>query len=586
MSEELRFGVRLEDHMSGPAHTAAKSLGELGAHSEHDKSAISELAHEFTKVVEPTEVMREAFAKVGEGLREFGEGAKSGEAKEVIAGLTTTLAGLASMLDLVYPGLGQLASALIKVQGAAIGLAVGLAQSGAELAIEATLAKRSMIDMFGALAGGEEQGRATEEMLSDMSRQLGKTKDELAPFVAKFMALGVEGEEALHTMTLAAVSAQAIMRDPGAAVAFENLAKKIQLAAQTSQGLKIPLKGLGSLAEMGIRVDDVAKRMNMSTHDLAEQLKKGTADAGAFGDALQDALIEKGAAPVARMGLSMKSLGKMMSQSIDDAFEDMDQAIEPFLVQLKDMLSVMSANEAGGIALKATMGGAFKYIFSIATEALPKIEEYFLRLAIASVQAYIVVKQNWTEIRGALEPVVLFAKMIAWQMQQAADGLTRFGNALEKVSGFASRTFGGVGHEAGGQFIKGMSQGITDGIPEVQKAAGAGAVAAKVSTETKLEIHSPSRVGFRLGRQYPAGIAMGMHAGERDVERAGERIGVASVRGSVEASPGSSGRGAGVTIHGGVRIEIAAKDGVTHALELTETAVASLFERLRLAQGA
>src|SRR5260221_460329 len=119
------------------------------------------------------------------------------------------------------------------------------------------------------------------------------TKDSLAPLTASFMAMGISGTDALEKITLAAASARALMTGTGkdGAAAFESLTKKIQVAVQTGHGLKIPAKGLGSLADMGIRVDEVAKLMNVSSEALSAQLKDGSVNAKKFGDALQDALI-------------------------------------------------------------------------------------------------------------------------------------------------------------------------------------------------------------------------------------------------------------------------------------------------------
>jgi CheY-like chemotaxis protein len=132
--------------------------------------------------------------------------------------------------------------------------------------IQSTQAKDQMVSMFDALGAGKITGLQVDDMLSDMSAKLGVTKDAMVPLVKEFTSMGITSQDALEKMTTAALSAKALAGGADAgAQAFSALSKKIQLAGETGQGLKIPIKGLGSLAEMGLTVDDVAKKMGASS---------------------------------------------------------------------------------------------------------------------------------------------------------------------------------------------------------------------------------------------------------------------------------------------------------------------------------
>lgn len=599
MAEDaLEYEVRLRDQMSGPAHDAADSLQKLKERATDAKGGLAELTGGFLKVVEPAEVMKDAFREVAAGVGDMISGIKGGSAEEVVKGLADSLAGLATLLDLVVPGLGQAAAAIIRFGGAIASATVGVVQEAMSMAIEATQAKDAMVSMFGALAGSAAEGAKIEEMLGDLSEQIGVTKDALAPFTRAFMAMGVEGEDALKRLTLAAASAQAIMGDPAAAHAFENLEKKIHVAVQTGQGLKIPAKGLGSLADMGIRVDDVAKRMGLSTATLSSQLKAGSVNAAKFGAALEESLIEKGAGPLARMSASFDNLKKMAGQSIEDMFEGMSKDVDPFMAQIKDLFGVFSQSKPSGQAMKAGIGGALHQIFAVMTPLIPKVKHFFLNVVIWSLQAYIAIKKNWTSIRPIFEAVGWVVGVSANAFASLTHGIFMAIGAAANLAGEIKAGIDRVGkfadvlYIAGTQLVDGFIGGIKAGVSRVADAASDLATSAKDAVKGVLGIHSPSRVTMQLGAHVSAGLAGGMSAHAGHVERAAAGVGARAVTGmnlgawapALPARGGAATQGAGMNV-GGVTIQITAPNGVTNATELTEAAIVALFDRLALQRG-
>ncbi len=639
--EGLDYGVTLADHMSGPADRASRAVAELGRkliegeaamkgfvnqpgplteakaadqankiaalqfkmaglkdkmsdalkpppHVEEAAGMFDKMREGFVRVVEPAEVLKGAFEGVRAGFGTMMNGIKSGEAKEVISGIAESMAGLAQTLDLVIPGLGQIAAAAIKVVGAFAAMTVGLVQAGAELAIEATLGKLAMVSMFAALGGGQKVGEETEEMLSGLSEQIGVTKDAMAPFTKAFMAMGIEGTDALKKVTLAAISAQAIMGDPAAGHAFESLTKKIQLAAETGHQLKIPEKGLRSLADMGLRVDDVAKRLGTDAHTLSNQLKAGTVNATLFGNALQDALIEKGAGPVDRMGKSLGNMKKMFGQSIEDLFEDMGPAITPFLDRLGDLLGLFGQSTESGKAMKSAIGGAFTYIFETATEAIIPIGNFFLDTMILSVQAYTLIKSHWLSIKGVfgdLKPALDAISMSFQAIGKALETIGKADAAFSKLRSILGGGLGELGKPAGQSFAAGVADGIADGGKQVSAAGGAIGDHAAGGAADALQVKSPSRVGFKIGGFLGEGVAEGIDASAPQVGASASSMGSVAAGALARGGAGGSGAGGGVTVQGGIHVTIEAPDGVTHAGELTEAGLAVVFERLALSQG-
>lgn len=566
--------------MSGPAKAAAASLTQLAQASDMSKHSVNAMSVDVAHSSAAMASMSGAAGASGGGL----------------ASLTAAT--------------GPLAIGLTAVAGAVavtIGLFGSLALAGAHMALEATEGKQAMIGMFSALGGGVSVGQEVEEMLGGLSDKIGITKDELAPLTKSFMAMGVEGTAALEKITLAAISAQAIMGDPSAAKAFESLTAKIQVAAQTGNGLKIPEKGLKSLAEMGLRVDDVAKQMNVSSKTLAAQLAAGSVNAKQFGDALQNALIEKGAGPLQIMGSKLSNLKKMFGQSVEDMFEDLGKSTGPFLVQLKSLLSIFSQNTASGRAMKTSIEGAFQGIFAAATRVVPYIKHFFLDVIIWSLEAYIAIKENWTTIESVMTgvgiavglvavPMLLIAATIAAPFIIATSAVVALGVGLAWLAGTLT-SFAVDAEQAGVNIVSGLVNGIMGGLGRIKDAAVAMGKSALDGVQGFLGMHSPSTVMLKMGGFTAEPFAAGIQGGADKVSQAGRDLGAAATGGtsegmnaadykaSVTSRGGDSGKGGGTTFNGGITLTIQAPQGVTNALELTETALATLFERLALQQG-
>ncbi len=589
--------------MSGPANVASTALTELTKSATHAKGGLTELASGFLKVVEPAEVMKGAFEGALGGLKGFAAGAQSGEVKEMIGGIAESLAGLATLLDLVVPGLGQAASAVIKIGGAFGAMSGGLIQESMAMAIEATQGKQALIGMFGALGGGLEVGKETEEMLGDLSNQIGVTKDSLAPFTKAFSAMGIEGVDNLKKITTAAMSAQAIMGDPAAANAFEKLERKIQTAVQTGAGLKIPAKGLGSLADMGLRVDDVAQRMGVSSAALAGQLKTGSVNAKLFGDALQDALIDKGKGPLDRMSNSLGNIKKMFGQNIEDMFEDMGDSIGPFLAQVKDMLGIFSQSTESGKAMKTGIGGALSYMFAQATRVVPYVKHFLLDVVIYSLKGYIAARPlidafgelsdhsaGILTLDGAMKGLAANMTAIGEEVLFTIDAINSMLDAWKAIGRWKDEAIG-----AGAGLVSGLVQGITDGVTSVAAAAGNLGKSAIGAIRGVLDMHSPSRVAFQLGQMTGEPFASGIEVSAPDAAKAGAKLAASAggsmspdFSGAVSGAGGGGGDSAGggrVLKFGDISIHITAPAGVTHALELTEAAIALIFERYALHEG-
>lgn len=624
--------IKLEDQVSPAAKAAASEAKVLsGALDSVNKGLVKASAlgdiKGFQTLTKQAAALRTSLGQVDEGLLKEVWSAKEADAANAKLAQSQKQAtkDQKGMNSVMAEGTAAIETYALAAGAAVAGLVVGFASlvvAGAKFAIAASQAKDQMIQMFDALGEGKISGEQVDNMLDGLSEKIGQTKDSMVPLVQKFAAMGVTSQDALEKMTTAALSAKALVGGAqSGADAFEALSKKIQLASETGQGLKIPIKGLGQLAEMGLTVDDVAKKMGVSAKVLGEQLKGGTADASKFGDAMQTALIEKGAGPLQKMSLGAANLGSLLQQYIGDLFEDMGKDVAPFMAAVKDLFSIFSSkSKPSGEALKSGIGGFFKQVFAAATKVVPLVKHFLLDLIIYGLKAYIAMKPiiGWFEkvaasqgtmdllvdafdllgtaviaIVGVLGAIIGIVGVMAYGFVQGAVGIYNMVGALFDFLGGITSFLAGAGAAlvewvagaAGiaGNFIDGLVNGIASGAIKVVGAVKGLATAATGAITSALGIHSPSTVMAGLGVHTSEGFAQGIEGGESDVHGASSGVAGAAVKGAAGA-PGSNGadaKGGGSNISVTVLIDGAGKS----ALEITEEMVSQVFARMALSAG-
>jgi len=505
-------------------------------------------------------------------------------AKGDLSSASSALGDMAKGLDSVIPGLGTLTSIALGAAGAL----AGLVAAGAMFAMQAAEEKRQLISTYDALLGFAGAGEQADDMLSNLSRTLPQTKDQLASWGKQFAAMGVTDLGALQGQLTATASAQALMGDKGAA-AYTSLSKKIQESIVAHQGLKVSDKQLQSLATTGTNVADVAAQMGMTTNALREGLNKGTISADKFGNALQQALIAKGKKPLETMAMGMGAQIAHLKQNIGDIFEDSNPG--PFLGGMKDLLSIFDQNTASGRAMKAAVVGFFNGVFSIAGKVLPYLKKFFLDLVIAGLKIYIALKPSITAFKqlfagkssgdvfaGMLKTVVIEIEAIGYMVTTAIAMFTKMVTIGEAVASGLSDAFSAVTDIVSG-FIDGIVNGLTGGVSRVVDAAKGLATGAMDAVKGVLGISSPSRVMMQLGGHTAAGFAGGLNDGVGMVKQSAYGMGDAATSGA--SSGGGSTGGGDANINVSVVIDGAGKS----ALEITEEMVATVFERLALETG-
>jgi hypothetical protein len=608
MAGELDFTISLDDHLSGPARKAARAVDELSNDFKNAKSQLAffqgqlslaknlgniegytkfsaavaksrqevfELgsalgqapakAETLFKIKDPAEIARHALEGVTTGVREMAAAISGGDAKGAVQGVTEALAGMASLLDLVVPGLGQAAAAAVKVGGAFAAMTVGLIQGGVELALEVTAVNKKLEAMFDAFGHGPEAGRATLDLVDDMAKSLPQSRDELAQWTVELQKMGVTDLGKVRTELLAMASAQAL-----SITGYDKIQRKIQDAVQGQHKLTIAGKELTKTIGDNV-ASTAAAKMGMSLGDLEKKLKAGTVDAGKFGNALEEALIEKGAGPLQAMWGKTSVITDKLKKSFGELFADVDTS--PLTDAMRNLLVLFDQGKPSGQALKASITDAFNGIVKAIGWAITEGEVLFLEMEVGALTAEL-------ELRVLLGTI-----------EKVASALAGVGSALGVLPDLSS-LFGASeapGSQPVGQGIgEGMVAGMQDQLGAVHAAGMALGEAAAQGAREGAQVHSPSRLTMEIGNYMAEGLALGITQSPAP-EQAGRTLSgnaLGGMVGSALTSPpaNENGKGAGVTISGLV-INITAPEGVTEVNDLSATGLVLALERLQLAGG-
>lgn len=655
------FVVDLKDNVSAPATKAAKHLSEAQKAAKVLKSAMESLegtmvkakalgnVQEFWKARDEMGKYKAALDKLGPAAKESSQGHEhfaetmkkvynsvvqaaagfsnafaamaQGDAKGAIEGLTHALSGLAKMLDLVVPGLGEAASAIIETFGAIAGATVGLIQEGAKLALEQTEIRNQLTATFQALGGFPGAGKKTIDMLDNLSDSLGVTRDSLVGTTKAFQAMGITNLDDLKGQIQATAGITAALGETGAA-AYEKIVAKTNEAIQTGGKFKVSDKQIAGFREMGVNIDEVAAAMGTTSKALRSGLTSGTQDAQKFQDALQKVATNKFGDALKDQALSWTNVLAKGKEYLAKLFDGID--VKPFTQALQQFFSIFGESKNSGKAMKAGITSGFNELFKILGKVIFKAEGFFLNMMIWGLKAYIAIKpfiKQWDALNKkfgivsklvtglkwlaivigtilvaafvtAMVPIGLLIAQIVGTVVAIGlligtiiDFVPKAGKALAKWAedAYASAT----------DFVDGLVKGITDGVGKVVTAAKNLGKSAVDGVKGFLGIHSPSKVMMELGVHTGRGFAGGMQASKGSVMTAGAGMGAgaaASVTGGAQTgvsaqsygSSGSSSSSKSVVVHvGGIHIDGAGKS----AEGITEEAVSLIFERVALQQG-
>jgi hypothetical protein len=615
------------DAVTAPAKAVASSLGTAEQQAKTLTSAMASLEKQMTKAsalgdTEKIAALNEKMGAFGGALQKLGPDAQD---------TTATLGDLKGMIADLPLGITAAVAALVAIGSALVAATIG----GAKLALEMGELREKTLATFSALAGGAAAGASTLAMVDALRDKLGMTRAEMAPFANELLGMGYQGK-ALETQLTALASAKSIGGEGGVAE-YTGVLKKLSSQATVSQ------KDLTSLYKTGVNSAEMAALMGVSTAKLAKDLKNGTVNAKAFGDALTKAVTAKGAKALEAQANSLTAQMALLKENLGQMFEGVDAG--PFLSGLKDIFGLFSQNTASGQAMGVMIRGAFTAILKVAAKVLPYIKIGLELMVIAGLKAYIALKKFFGGEQGAmrlkvalgvlavavtsvLAPVLMLAGGLAAGMVIAgivgaalvslgADLLTFAGSAIQagidfvdglvdsvtsslpsmgqlgsSVLAFLISPLDGLmslGASIASNFVIGLVNGVTGGATKIVNAAKEMGGAMLDGVKSVLGIHSPSLEMKRLGGHTATGFAQGVQGGMQHVDAASQSLSAAAMSGTASASsstpsaaPAASSSGLNVTVMAGAIVINGAQGDAT---ELTEQALTLAFERIALSQG-
>lgn len=573
----MDFVVTLTDKISANAKKAGASLSQTAKEAKVLQSSLDALDKQLIKanalgdvgkrasILKQQTALKSSIGQLVPALE--GEAAALDKPTISASKFEESVISLLDPMKLATVGIGL-------VSAAAIGLGSAFLE-GAAFALSAASDLAQMTTQLGVLGAASGQtGEQIVGMLDQLSEKLPQTKDQLADWAKPLMAAGIQGDR-LKTALQATAAAQAMLGDEGVSK-FQALEEKIQAAADTGQKLKIPVKGLAQLAQAGADVNDIAKRMGLSTKQLGDELTKGTIDAAKFGDVLQQSMIDKGKPALDKMSLSLDSIGEKFKAHVTDLFENVD--ISPFTSQLKELSGLVDQDTESGKLLHTVITGIYDKFFLLASKALPYVKHGFQEVEIGALKIYIAAKplvtqlvrlwnefdtgntssstlsMEWSLLIDLFEGMAITTGVVVKGFNDTIDAIKTLIGWADKATGSVGGLGGALGNVGGGAATGGMGGAISGVITSLTGHADGGVVTG-VSGGVAQVSAAPGEGLTSIGQ--------------------GERI--------MPASSGGSSGGGAVTINAVVNISGAGSSG--EALEITEEQLSLVLERVALSQG-
>lgn len=573
--------------------------------------------------------------KNGDVIRTWSKGATgamdkfAGSTSKASKGMFQFIKGMApasGLVGAVAKGLaklgpeGQAAAAAILVLHAVIATTVGALFSMAEAAIDVVQQRAALLATFSALGGGAAQGAKTLAIVDQLGISLPFATEKVGEWAKSLQSAGFQGA-ALKSAIGAVAAATALMGESGGAAA-EKMLKQLAEGGQAATKMLKQIqegspKSARLLADMGLRIEDVAKAAGMSV----KQFKAAHLGAEAMAKAVEKALAKKGAGPLEAMATTFPVMLAKVKEGLLSTFEKLGPAVKPFMKAVKSLFGEFSKGSPLIKTLQKVVTVVFTVLFGWATRAVKAIHGIFTWLMASGKSsnffgsAIKLLKGAWTgvvtvfsTVKAAMSPILDLLKKIfsnAMVLSGIKTIFTLIAGAITVVIVLVAAVLGGIAMIAGvvagavgaliglgaaalgaaSDFIDGIINGITGGTGGVVEAVSNLASSALAAFKSILGIASPSKVMAKMGGHFTAGAAQGIDAGAPKVEASASKVGGAAAGGASKGmggGKGGGGKGASVTFEkGAIQIDGAGKS----AMEITEEMLAVVFERIAAARG-
>ncbi len=608
----LEFQVKLADGVSTPAGSAAHQVQVL---TQQMKSLQTQMIKSnalgndkaFQKAAGDYQKLGAQVDKLGgSGMPKLGDATKG-------AGKATGMAGMelnayVELAKKAYQAIEMVVIAVVGMMKAVYGFAQARKQ------IEAT---------FGALGQGKTSGKDAVAMLDKLGAVLPFTRSEMSEWAKTMMNAGITDIPRLTQAVKAAAASSAILGDTSGASGkrIADMLVKFKDAAYLRQGigdLRMELRGTGITSE------EVAAKLGMTEKGLQRMAASGR-NLSKIGDAIQDALIRKGADPMRTMGASWDTLSKKFHENIASIFEGIADTpgFKEFMTEMMRLVGLFGSQSTGAKGMKSETTGAFNVAFKAASAFAREVRYGALDAEIAWLKFRIAIKpltnllgdittatakflgykskiDAFSSALGVLKTallgvavvvgllaaaVVISVGMFLGPIMAISFGLYWLIGVIVKFTVVVAKALVGwfkKAWNAGKEFVNGLWEGIKKGWKAMLEKIKSLAKMLPDVVKKALGISSPSRVMMEVGMHTSAGMAKGIEQGHKDVAAAAGGMAKVAVSG---ASSGRGGKPVSVHLASGA-IQINGAGSPQETLVLVEEAAVSLFERIALTQGA
>ncbi len=609
----LEFEINLGDGVSEAAGSAAHQVSLLTkqmqglqsamikANAMGDGDAFNKLASQYQKLGDHVEGLGGQL-KAAEPAAHSASMNMDGLGEACAAAETAIMAAVAAL-------------AALAVAAVAAGAAIAVAEGEQRLALEATVA---------AYSKSAAEGEKVLDVLGRMTDELPLSKDRIEGLAKSFMSVGIRDAPRLEKALKATAAATALLGE-SAGAKISGLISKIELLSEAGKDLKNLSKALKGT---GLDAEDVAKQLGKPAKELENLMKTGKITSAQLGDAIQDAMINKGANAVEVANRKLGVMWDKMKAHMFDLFEGIvdTPGYKEFIDVIKQIGMLFGANAEG---MQKSLTGAFSKIFSITAKVLTFMIVYGLKFATVLIRIYIALFPiiHWTMeavrwfwkwysaliqlivtnnhfVTGlkALGVVLLFIMspfilIVALGLLFIA-AIIALGVAIVWLCGLIIDKLGEAwdymidwaesGIDAASDFIDGIVTGIKNGAKWVLDAVKNLGKSAITGFKSMLGISSPSKVMMQMGVHMGEGLETGLDTSQASVKASASKMGASAAEGVAGGGNGRGGKSGGgsninITVEKGAIV--IGGGGEKGQVELTEEALSLLLERVAMQSG-
>ena len=566
--------------------------------------AMTEALHGLTEALKSSagasEKAEYGYGKLGRAAKEAGEHAEKAH-KHDGGGFFSSLIPEIAAGELAAEGLKKLAEAAVE---------------GVKFAIEASEFKENMVDAYGAIQGGAEEGEKTFKEIDALAKKIHAPTEKAHELAQRLMLSGLENTEAV-TETIKAVTALQRTGLEAGAQKLQMIVERGEAAGHFDLSAKM-LKGTGTGVDAVYR--GIAERLHVNQANVKAMIKAGQVDVETGVLALDEAVNLGRAGQIAAKRLTLSDVmvdakntirglfQEANSGPIVDAFGRIADSIKPgtegaekFKATLDGIISAVAGLIDLGGQLASWGASAFKAAHDAADgtlSALKEAAEWAAKIAgrdkkdeaWSAAAEKDVDRREDKQIRAEISKKAMPGSIDVDTWAAAEDARNATGQVAvgQERSADEARDRGlhapgevEDAHKTGADIGTGIADGIRSTLPALE---AAGHEAGKTTLRGAKEAtgsHSPSRKMAELGRGMTDGFALGIEDGIGDAQGALEW----AVR-PPDMAPANGNGGSRHVEVGGIHVEIHTGAHAEEIVALLESQLVDALERAAMEAGA